>query len=57
MKEGDYPVLKAFGDVIPDAINTIATTVDGQLFDLQGRKVSKVQKGLYIKNGKTLISK
>lgn len=57
MKEGDYPVLKVFGDVIPDAIDAVSVASADAIFDLQGRKAAKAQKGLYIKNGKKLIVK
>ncbi len=55
MKASDYPVLKAFGDVIPDAIQNVELNAQSTIFDLQGRKVSKTQKGLYIQNGKGVV--
>lgn len=53
-----YPYLKIFGQSIVDGIQQVApTTVPGTIFDLSGRKVSKAQKGLYIKDGRKVIVK
>lgn len=58
MKATDYPVLKAFGDVIPDAIEAVGIQpVRGSIYDLTGRKLQKAQKGLYIMNGKKVMVK
>lgn len=58
MKEGDYPVLKAFGEVIPDAIQNVELNAEQQtIYDLTGRRVLKAQKGLYIINGKKALVK
>ncbi len=48
------------GTTCPTAVESIASgTVsgNGQLYDLQGRKVAKAQKGLYIQNGKVVLVK
>ena len=57
MKEGDYPVLKAFGEVVPDAIQTLTSDSRTIIFDLSGRQVRKAQKGMYIMNGTKVIVK
>ena len=38
-----------------DAVKTVKN--DGQVYDLQGRRVDKPNKGLYIKNGKKIVIK
>jgi len=40
-----------------DAVKGAETKVNGQVFDLQGRKVAQPTKGLYIVNGKKMVIK
>lgn len=48
----------AFGDDEATGVNEMkAQKVDGQFYDLQGRKVANPTKGLYIVNGKKVIIK
>lgn len=50
--------LEYLGTTTPNAIEGIATeSVKSAIYDLQGRKVSRVQKGLYIKSGKVVVVK
>jgi hypothetical protein len=45
-------------DGLETGVRTIsADEVDGQLFDINGRKVSKTQRGIYVVNGKKVIVK
>lgn len=44
--------------VVPTGINTVKTEVEnGNIYNLQGQKVQKAQKGLYIINGKKVVIK
>lgn len=48
----------AFGDDETTGVNEMkAQKVDGQIYDLQGRKVATPSKGLYIVNGKKMVIK
>lgn len=48
----------AFGDEEATGVNEMkAQKVDGQFYDLQGRKVANPTKGLYIVNGKKVVIK
>ena len=57
MQEGEYPVLKLFGDTLPNAIQGITAGAHNTLYDLQGRKMVKAQRGLYIMNGRKVAVK
>ena len=45
----------AFNDLETAIQNVEASTACGTLYDLSGRKVNKVQKGIYIINGKKVV--
>lgn len=51
-------IVFAFGDTPSDISDTMTlTSSDGKYFDLQGRRVIKPSRGMYIKNGKKEIIK
>lgn len=59
MEEGAYPVLKevigtGIGSVTPGT-GTLRT--DGTIYNLSGQRVEKMQKGIYIQNGKKVLVK
>lgn len=45
------------GTTAPTAVENVAAQSKSAIYDLQGRKVSKAQKGLYIVNGKVVVVK
>ena len=48
------------GELTPTGISTVKTTVDkmdGEWYDLSGRRVAQPAKGIYVKNGKKVIVK
>ena len=55
MAEGSYPVLKSF----PTGIESIRTNkdADGMIFNLNGQRVEKAVKGIYIIDGKKILVK
>ncbi len=57
--EGDTSPKTIGGDITTgiNELNTDATVADGAIYDLQGRRVSRVTKGLYIINGKKVFVK
>ena len=59
MEEGVYPVLK---NVIGTGISSVNTNVNkisanGTIFNLNGQRVEKVRKGIYIQNGRKVLVK
>ena len=56
MEEGSYPVLKAFTTGIEE-VQGSGFKVQGDIYDLQGRRVSKMAKGVYIVGGKKYLIK
>lgn len=55
--EGRFAIRMGSGEAT--GINNVATgkTEEGQWFDLQGRRINKAQKGVYINNGKKVVLK
>ena len=45
------------GDVTGISTVKTATSIDGNFYDLSGRRVTKPTKGLYIVNGKKVVMK
>ena len=40
-----------------NAVNTAAGKMDGEWYDLSGRRVAQPAKGIYVKNGKKVVIK
>ena len=58
MKEGSYPILLDFAD--PDGIRNIQMAeqpISGSIYNLAGQRISKMQKGINIVNGKKIVVK
>ena len=59
MEEGSYPVLK---NVIGTGIGSVSTGTDtprtsGTIYNLSGQRVEKMQKGIYIRDGRKVLVK
>lgn len=55
----EYPVSCTLENLVPTGINTIAADnqQNGTVYDLMGRRVENMQKGLYIVNGRKVVIK
>ena len=59
MEEGSYPVLK---NIIGTGIGSVNAgtdqfRTDGTIYNLSGQRVEKMQKGIYIQNGRKVLVK
>ena len=58
-EEGSNNIIVRYGNDMATGIDaaTMLDELNGNVYDLQGRKVMKAQKGLYIQNGKKIVVK
>lgn len=57
MEDGAYPVLIGIADAIEGVNATVTKTGSNAIYNLSGQRVQKMQKGIYIVNGKKILVK
>lgn len=57
MEDGAYPVLIGLADAIEGVNATVTKTGSNAIYNLSGQRVQKMQKGIYIVNGKKILVK